>query len=167
MKKLRDYTPDDKVACVALFDSNSPKFFGPQERAYFVAFLDEMQHPYFIVESHNAEPIACGGFSISPPGDVAKLRWDMVSPVHQGRGIGHFLVVARLALLSEDPRISVVRVNTSQLANGFYEKERFVTRHVTENGIAPGLHEYEMELSLSPEARQSIVGEWARLRVFP
>jgi hypothetical protein len=60
--KLRSYTPADKEACLAIFDSNTPPYFAKHERPEFAAFLDESRDPYFVVEASNGQIIGCGGY---------------------------------------------------------------------------------------------------------
>lgn len=46
---IRPYAPEDRAACLALFDSNVPNFFAPHERAEFAAWLLDPSE-YFVLE---------------------------------------------------------------------------------------------------------------------
>jgi hypothetical protein len=46
---LRPYQPADFEQGLAIFDSNTPPYFAPNERAEFVEFLQQVTDPYFVV----------------------------------------------------------------------------------------------------------------------
>ena len=79
----------------------------------------------------------------------AMFRWDMVASEFQKQGIGTFLALSRLHLLSQNPDIRMVNLYTSQYTYQFYEKLGFALHHVVPNGIVDGMDEYYMELELS------------------
>ena len=58
---LRPYLPTDRPTCLAVFDSNLPRFFAESERADFATFLDKVEaepEPYFVLERDSV--VACG-----------------------------------------------------------------------------------------------------------
>ena len=146
--KVRDFRDDDVGGCLAVFDSNVPRFFTPPERPGFLAFLAELPGPYLVVEDDAARIVACGGHALVPESGRADLCWGMVRGELHGTGLGRLLMEARLARALADSRVRVVALNTSQLTTGFYERFGFVTTEVIENGYAPGLHRCEMRLQI-------------------
>jgi len=52
------YEAADREACLALFDSHTPRFFDPLERGDFEQVLDEMRWPYQVIARD--EPGATG-----------------------------------------------------------------------------------------------------------
>jgi uncharacterized protein (TIGR02569 family) len=153
---VRLYGPRDRAACLTLFDGNAPPFFAPSERVDFGEFLDHPPGAYLVVEDEHGVVVACGGVTASPRTGLGELTWGMVARPEHGKGIGRFLLRARLFLLAERPKIARVRLDTSQHTRGFFEREGFVVQASTEDGYAPGLHRFEMTLSLDPERRERI-----------
>jgi Acetyltransferase (GNAT) domain len=144
---LRPYQNSDKEACLALFDGNTPVFFAPFERAEFEDFLDKNAFPYFVVEEQGMGMIqACGGYAIG--GESATLCWGMVMGGMHRRGMGTFLLKARLQDIRQDAMLRNVRIQTSQHSAGFFARAGFVTRLVVKDGFAEGLDRYEMVLPL-------------------
>ena len=43
---LRPYSQADRERCLAIFDSNVPRFFAPDERELFATFLDRFKAAY-------------------------------------------------------------------------------------------------------------------------
>ncbi|MCE7987879.1 MAG: GNAT family N-acetyltransferase [Caldilinea sp. CFX5] len=155
--KVRDYQTEDCERCLALFDSNVPRFFAPHERAEFAEFLATSTDPYFVVTDNQGQIIGCGGYYLNRERATAGLTWGMVSNHLHRQGIGRFLLLARLRRLSQEPTITSVFINTSQHSYGFFAKVGFVVEAIVENGFAPGLHEYKMILPLSSETRQRLL----------
>jgi N-acetylglutamate synthase-like GNAT family acetyltransferase len=160
---LRPYTPEDHVACLAIFDSNTPDYFAASERSEFASFLDDYTSPYFVVTEQPDTVIACGGFFRIPQAPVAILTWGMVSRSRQRQGIGSFLLWQRLRQLSKDPSITGVKLQTSQHTYGFFEQAGFTIEQITEHGFGAGLHQYNMQLELDAKCRERIAQECAKL----
>src|SRR5260370_31745648 len=59
---VRPYQSSDRDACLALFDSNVPRFFAALERGGFESFLDAPDCSYFVME-HEGAVLGCGGES--------------------------------------------------------------------------------------------------------
>ena len=144
----RDYQPYDRAACLAVFDSNVGGSFLASERLDFQTYLDTLPGPYLVVEENDVI-IACGGYAtnIDAP-DTADLCWGMVRLDFQRAGIGKVLVDARLDRIREDGAYRYVCLKTSHETAAFYERFGFVIEQVVENGIAEGLHRYDMKLTL-------------------
>lgn len=133
---LVEYRAQDRDACLALFDANSPKWFHPTERPAFEAVLGQLPGPYFVAR-HEERVAACGGWAGN------RIYWLMVDPRLQGQGLGRFLV---LFLLREIGRAGhrTAALGTTPAVTGFYEKFGFRATEVTPDGYAPGMDRVEM-----------------------
>lgn len=149
---IRPYTQDDHSACMALFDSNVPKFFAASERPEFCDWLGSLPdpaRPYLLIWQSGAL-VACGGLSRVPGNPLASLVWGMVDSARHRRGLGTQLTRARIDLARADPSITTLRLSTSQHSMRFYQGFGFVLSRVLPNGFAPGLDQYDMDLLLHP-----------------
>jgi GNAT superfamily N-acetyltransferase len=145
---IRDYTPADRAACLALFDSNVPDFFVEEERAGFAEFLDDLPGPYLVIVDEAGAVVGCGGHAVTPGTRCTYLCWGMVRRDLHGTGLGRLLFDARLDAIRADPGVDEVALDTSQHTRGFYEKRGFVTESVLRDGYAPGLDRCDMRLTL-------------------
>src|SRR4029434_998700 len=93
---------------------NAPPFCAPAERPDFEAFLDHPPGAYLVVEDEDGAVVGCGGVTASPRTGLGELTWGMVARPEHGKGIGRILLRARLLLLAQRPRITRVRLDTSQ-----------------------------------------------------
>jgi uncharacterized protein (TIGR02246 family) len=143
--RFRDYLPSDRDACLAIFDSNVPLYFGAAERGEFAAFLADLRCRYLVAEVDGAI-VGCGGFYIVREGRHGGLAWGMVACAWQRRGIGARLLQTRLDWLSREPSIDGVRINTSQHTAAFFERFGFHTEDISADHFAPGLHRHRMLL---------------------
>jgi len=163
--QLRPYQPEDRPACLAIFDGNTPPYFAPHERAQFETFLDtEAQaYPYFVVEGDDGQVLGCGGYLRLGDTPVAILTWGMVARERHRQGIGWFLLLERLHRMSLDPAIARVKLETSQHTYGFFEKAGFVTKRIVTDGFGPGLHQHDMLLELDVASCARIARERDKL----
>ena len=145
--QVRQYLPEDRSACLGIFDSNVPSSFTDTERPEFAAFLDAWPGPYLILEM-DGRAVACGGYAAADNPACADLCWGMVQHELQGSGLGRLLTRVRIQRISEDARFREVALRTSHLTEAFYQRMGFVTERVTLHGIAPDLHKCEMRLLL-------------------
>lgn len=150
----RPYEPRDLAACLAIFDSNVPIWFAPDERPDFCRFLarPEARGGPYLVLVQGADLLACGGLDLGAAPGRAGLTWGMVARAHHGRGLGTRLTEARIALARATPGITELALETSQHTRGFYERFGFALQSVTPDGFGPGLDRCDMVLSLA-EAR--------------
>ena len=140
---LRPYQPADRDACLAIFDSNSPRFFAPAERQQIETFLDRPDCPYLVMELDGAI-VACGGYALDAEQTVASLVWGMVRADSQKLGLGRFLLLFRLREIGRLGGVQMVRLDTSQHSAAFFEKQGFKVVGVVPDGYAPGLDRVEM-----------------------
>lgn len=146
--RTRDYRPDDRDACLGIFESNVPEYFRSFEREPFEDYLDDLPGPYLVLEDPADGIVACGGYAVPAGSTSADLCWGMVARHRQGTGLGRRLTEARLARIRNEPEVREVRLSTSPRTRGFYERLGFVTVRVMRDGFAPGLDRCEMRLSL-------------------
>ena len=144
---FRPYTPDDEVRCLAIFDSNTPPFFDPTERAEFAEYLQTLQDPYFVLEAEG-QMVACGG--VAEKDGYGIVTWGMVMRDRHRHGYGRQLLRERIAWMKANlPHVTKVFMNTSQHSVHFFEREGFRATKIIMNGFAPGLHEYRLTLRLA------------------
>lgn len=148
--RLRDYTPTDHEVCLAIFDSNVGDYFVPEERDEYIAFLNDLPGPYWVIEGDGGDVVGCGGYAIQEDGVTADLCWGMVARPYHGQGLGRFLTTERIALIRNDPDVCAVLLGTSQLTTGFYERMGFVLERRVPNGYAPGIDRCDMRLEMDP-----------------
>jgi predicted N-acetyltransferase YhbS len=151
---IRPYTEADLNACLALFDSNSPPYFDAAERADYEQFLrDPADRGEYYVLEQGAEVVACGGVWVKDGGEGGQswggLSWGMVRGNLHGQGLGSQLTTYRLDQLRAKPEVQEIRIETSQLTEGYYAQFGFVTVQRRPDGFAPGLDEVKMVLKRS------------------
>ncbi|MBU2047826.1 MAG: GNAT family N-acetyltransferase [Gammaproteobacteria bacterium] len=144
MPTLRPYTPTDAPACLALFDTNVPRYFAPHERHDFATYLlhPHRAHDYLVIE-HNGHLVACGGIALDNE-HTAAFCWDMVDRTRHRQGLGARLAHARTLGAQR------ITLSTSQYTQDFYAGLGFVVTHITPDGHGPGLDAVEMALELAP-----------------
>ncbi len=144
--QFRPYTPTDEVLCLAIFDSNTPRFFAPHERAEFATFLQNLPCPYFVLED-DEHIVGCGG--VSEKNGVGIMAWGMVAQHQHRHGYGRQLLRDRIAWMKTHmPHLTEIHMNTSQHSVHFFEREGFRATRIIMNGFAPGLHQHDLVLRL-------------------
>lgn len=140
------YNPIFRDACIAIFESNMPTFFAPEEKALFTDWLDNHTATGYYVVEKNGAILACGGVFYFPAKQVAVLTWGMVHADHHRQGIGKLFTRYRLELLKNQHPGVVCRIETSQHTKAFYEGLGFVAKEVVKDGFGKGLDKWEMEM---------------------
>ncbi|UCC25797.1 MAG: GNAT family N-acetyltransferase [Gemmatimonadales bacterium] len=136
--KTRRFLPEDRAACLAVFDSNVPGFFRSAERQAFQAFLEDPPGPFLVLEDRAEGIVGCGGIA-EEGGGLASLCWGMVKSSRHGQGLGRRMLEARLDLMRRDPGIGTVRLETLPQTVGFFEKSGFQVASRERDGYAPGV----------------------------
>jgi N-acetylglutamate synthase-like GNAT family acetyltransferase len=139
---LREYQANDKNGCLAVFDSNAPDSFHPQERAAFARFLERPDGSYFVLD-HDGAIGGCGGFAFENP-DLASVTWLMVRKDLHGNGLGRLLAFNAMRKLAVGADPALVRLETTPAAAGFFSKQGFRVAEQVPDGIAPGFDRVEM-----------------------
>lgn len=155
-----DYTgrplrPSDRDAALALYDSNVPDFFHEEERADYLAWLDDPGGPVVVLEGPGGVA-AVGGVAMEADGQTGSLCWGIVRRDLHGRGLGAALLEARLAILAGNPACLRVRLSTLASTAGFFARAGFRTVRVEPDGHGPGADAWEMELVLTDAVRRRL-----------
>ncbi|MEX0893090.1 MAG: GNAT family N-acetyltransferase [Gemmatimonadota bacterium] len=146
---MRAYAPTDRAACLAIFDSNVPRYFTPEERAQFAAWLDAPPGPYFVLADAAEGVVGCGGYALGRAPGRADLCWGMVRADRQGEGLGLRLTRERLRRAVADPAVDALALTTSQHTRGFYERLGFRVTRVVPDGFGAGLDQCDMVMAAS------------------
>lgn len=147
---LTPYRAEHRPACLSIFDGNLPEYVAAHERDDFATFLDRASCPYFVVQDDLGELVACGGYGLEP--DRARLCWGLVRRDHHRRGIGRFLLIARLVRILDQAGPVQVAMDTSQKTSAFFERFGFKVTERIPDGYWPGLDKLEMSLMLDGQA---------------
>lgn len=139
---FRPFKGSDKEACLALFDSNVPRYFDATERAMFADFLDQPHRYYFAIEQ-DGQVCGCGGFTEESPGK-ARFTWGMVDNSRHGAGLGRMLAEYRLRAIEEAGEFEEVELFTTPQIAPFFAKFGFEVVGVEEDGIAPNMDKVQM-----------------------
>jgi len=150
MDHIRPYTDQDAASCLALFDSNTPRFFTVGERSGFMRFLGRYASSWnFHVIERAGSVVACSGYAAGPGPATATLCWGMVDGVLHRQGLGTTLLMTRLDAIRRAGGIDEVLLDTSQHTQAFYSRFGFTVKQVTRGGYGDGLDRWDMGLSLS------------------
>ena len=146
--KIRDYTPTDHEACLAVFDTNVGKYFVETEREEFSEFLNALPGPYLVIETDSGEVVGCGGYAPRAGVEGADLCWGMVARLSHRKGLGRLLTEERVRRIRNEGVGRSVLLGTSQHTVGFYESLGFIIESHIPDGYAPGIDRYDMRLLL-------------------
>ena len=153
---LRPYTAADRAACLAVFDSNVPASFAPDERAGFAGYLDGASARYLVLAAADGAIVGCGGYGFRADGQTAILRWGMVLAARHRRGLGRQLTLARLRLAAADPAIARVVLYTTGQTAGFYRRLGFRGTAVLADHDGPGLDQHTMVAAVDAAFRRRL-----------
>ncbi len=125
--RLRPYREPDRDAMLGLYDANAPDRFPEPDRLKFERFLDSdpESDSYFVAESAGGEIVACGGVSLLHD-RVNVLSYGLVSPEHQGRGVGSALALARLTFATRVAGQNFSLIFAVPKSLGFYHRFGYV-----------------------------------------
>jgi len=142
--KIIEYKDTHKQDCMAIFESNTPKYLAVQEKADFERFLDSKaeSRPYFVVLIGNTL-VGCGGYVIY--NNQAGLSWGLVLGSKHNKRIGEALLQYRLNHIHQNKGKIPIKLDTSQHTEGFFKKYGFETIEIIENGYSLGLHKVLMQ----------------------
>ena len=146
--EIRTYRATDKAACMLIFDSNCPKYFGENERAQLGSFLGDKDHDdYFVMEIEGSQGtlvVGAGGYYLLPETHVVGFSWGMILNDYHRRGLGKQLAMYRLALLAKKFPNQEIRLQTSQHTRDFYAKHGFAETEYEKDGFAEGIDRITM-----------------------
>ena len=141
---IREYATTHRETCLAIFDSNRPKYFAEPEREQFAGWLDKTDRPTYSVVELDNEVVACGGIYLDEGRNQTGLAWGLVRSDLHSRGIGRIMTQHRVQQMRDQFPDLTQRLETSQHTFHFYEKMGFQTVEITPDGFGPGIDRYDM-----------------------
>ena len=139
---FRPYHSADLPACLAMFDGNCPEFFAPNERADLIEFLAIPPAGY---EVCLLDGKIVAAFGVLREESGLTLRWIVVSPEAQGRGLGRALMDRAVAAVRAQGG-GLLHIGTSQMSAAFFAKLGAKEIRRTPGGWGPGMHRVDMVL---------------------
>jgi len=142
---FRPYQPEDKLACLSLFDANCPEFFAPNERLDYEGFLEAnpLNYELCLIEGHIA-----GAFGLIGDGlQHNSLNWILLDPRSHGMGIGS-AIMNRVTRLGRTSGVNLVSIAASHKSAPFFAKLGATEIAVIDDGWGKGMHRVDMELRL-------------------
>lgn len=144
---IRPYDPDDRDACIAIFNSNTPKFFARRDSDAFLEFLSEPECELLVLLNDSGRIVALGGWYVKADKTTGGLCWGMVEALEHRRGFGTALLQERLRRMKAAGAERAV-IHTSQHSQSFYARHGFRVDRALQDGLSPGIDDIEMELEL-------------------
>jgi predicted GNAT family N-acyltransferase len=138
------YKPLYRDQCLAIFNSNRPKYFDISELPTFINWLDHYADENYFVVEQDGEIIGCGGIFYESDKNTGGLSWGMVHAKEQGKGYGKLFTKHRIGLFRTRFPGAALQLNTSQHTVTFYEKMGFRVISVKPDGYSVGLDRYDM-----------------------
>jgi len=142
---FRPYSLCDKEICLALFDTNCPEYFAPNERRDYNDFLTSNPHGYELCIV-NEDIVGAFGL-IEESKNQRRLDWILLNQNSQGSGIGS-IIMNRVLAQARDKSVAVILITTSHKVYNFFEKFGAIKVSEIENALGPGLHRVDMGLRL-------------------
>ena len=155
---IRAYTPADRDACLAIFDSNVPKFLAPRERPMFEEWSLAPRGQFFVVCDDSGAVAGCGGVAVKSGTTIATFTWGMIHATRHGQGLGRELTLHRLRLIARMSSVNSAALDTSQETVGFYEKLGFKRVGWIPNHYGPGLDRHDLSADVDDAFRRRFGG---------
>ena len=140
---MRAYEQADQRDCLRLFDENCPEFFDPGERAQYLEFMESRPAGYEICLLQQ-QVVGAFGVCELVAGGVA-LRWILISPAAQGRGVGTAMMGRALEVCRAGGE-PVLHISASQKSGPFFARFGARAIRTIPQGWGPLLDRVEMEL---------------------
>ena len=147
----RPFLPDDRAACLALFDSNAPDYFAWNEREDFERYLASAPDSYRVC-LQDGEIVGAFGLTVDPESQRGRIRWIMTHAAVRGSGLGTTMMGALL----EQARahgLAVIDIAASQQSAPFFARFGATVRGREPEGWGPGLDRVTMEWHLTESER--------------
>lgn len=142
---FRPFLRSDRARCLALFDSNCPDYFAPNERVEYARFLECLPDGYEVCEAAGRVVGAYG--LILDENDDAHLNWILLDPAAQGRGIGS-AIMARVVARGRALRVRQVGIAASDRSASFFARFGAIPGKRTLDGWGPGMSRVDMLLPI-------------------
>ncbi len=146
---IRDYTPEDREACLEVYHSNVPDPCPEAILPLCARFLDEGTS-YLLVVEHEGRVAGCGGLELRGEGPFAHLFFGFLHKDWQGRGLGTTLLAARLSLIEHEGQDITVHLEAGTEAAGFFGRFGFKLGAVKANVLGPGRDVGHLVLQITP-----------------
>lgn len=137
MRTIRKYQESDMAACIAIFESNYPRYFVEHERPLFTNYLLRQPECYFLLEVKNVVR-ACAGFRVDDYG-ISYLAWGMVHSAWHRQSFGSQLLEYRIEQIRAVPHAWCIVLDTTQYSEPFYTRHQFRAFRNIPNGYGSGL----------------------------
>lgn len=157
---IRVYKPEDKEKCLAIFQSNCPKYFDKSEFLLFEKWLDHQANEetvyksatysnaihdaYYVITLPEFGLVGCGGFYIVKEPAEARLAWGMIHADYHRKGYGTALFHHRQKVIAEEWPGYRLSLGTSQHTYPFYEKMGLHVTNTIPSGYGEQLDRYDM-----------------------
>ncbi|KZX60716.1 hypothetical protein A3709_00500 [Halioglobus sp. HI00S01] len=142
---FRAFQRSDEAACLAIFDDNCPMFSAPYEREDYLAFLRSAGTGYEVCTEGETTVGAYGIYSQS--GQEASLNWILLSPHHQGSGLGSAIMTRAIAAARQHGA-SAITIAASHKSAPFFARFGANFLSELEHGWGPDMHRVEMTLAI-------------------
>ncbi len=149
MLRFRPFEPNDRDACLAIFDSNSPGYLHPDERGLFETWLKAPEGTYLVLEDGD-EVIGCGGYVLETETRLLSLTWGLLRADHQGRHLGALLLLERLLRGIDHTEADGSRLATTPRVESFFARVGYRRTDFIADGWGPSLDKVEMRLDFDP-----------------
>jgi GNAT superfamily N-acetyltransferase len=143
---FRPFAPQDRSACLALFDDNCPEFFASNERADYEAFLDAAPGGYRVCATSGGV-IAAFGVLHDTATARCRLSWILVAKAWQQRGVGR-RIMAEVLRIGSALQAHWVDIAASHKSAPYFARFGAVELRRKTDGWGPGMHRVDMELRL-------------------
>ena len=140
---FRPYTASDQPACLSLFDANCPAFFDPGERAGYVQFLEVTPDGYEICLD-GACLVGAYGLRTHAPDELV-IRWILIAPDVQGRGIGSAMM-ARALDVCRSAGARLLHMAASHKSAPFFARFGAQATATVQHGWGPDLDRVDMQI---------------------
>ena len=150
---LRAYRESDLDQLLEAFRNNIPNYFSADEEKDLVGYLAGHGNTYLVIELDGRVVGGCG--YVLDDEETGIVAWSFLDPDFAGKGFGRQIVNACLDHLKKIPTVKLLRVNTSQLTDGFFSKFGFKTVYTEKDHWGEGLDLVRMEMpstSLRPRS---------------
>ena len=142
---FRHFSVEDRQACLAVFDTNCPKYFAPNERQDYADYLGGNPSGYEVCLIDGA---IVGAYGLSGvPSDYLRINWILISAQNHGDGIGHQFMT-RILQISKQQSAKQIKIAASHLSAPFFAKYGAIDVKTTVDGWGPDMHRVDMVLSV-------------------
>ncbi len=112
--EMRLYRQQDRDACLAIVNGG----------AAFESFLDRPGEHFYVLD-HDGAIAGCGGFRLNAEQTAATLEWGAVAEPLRRKGIGRYLLMARLKEISRFPNVAFVSATVPNEYGEFFARQGF------------------------------------------